>query len=222
MLTTAAGTTRPASVLVLGAGVAGLQALATARRLGAVATGSDVREAARADVLSTGAAFLDLGAQATGAGGYARELSEEERAAQQQRVAEAIGRFDVVITTAQVPGRRPPVLVDEAALAALKPGSVVVDLASGPLGGNVAGSVPDSTVTTANAVTVIGAGSLPSRAPRASSTAFSRNLCSLLATLVVDGRVTLDLEDEVVAGLLVTHDGEVVHPRVREQLEGPR
>lgn len=222
MLTTAAGTTRPAAVLVLGAGVAGLQALATARRLGAVATGSDVREAARADVLSTGAAFLDLGAQATGAGGYARELSEEERAAQQQRVAEAIGRFDVVITTAQVPGRRPPVLVDEAALAALKPGSVVVDLASGPLGGNVAGSVPDSTVTTANAVTVIGAGSLPSRAPRASSTAFSRNLCSLLAALVVDGRVTLDLEDEVVAGLLVTHDGEVVHPRVREQLEGPR
>jgi NAD(P) transhydrogenase subunit alpha len=219
MLTTAAGTTRPAAVLVLGAGVAGLQALATARRLGAVVTGSDVREAAKGDVLSTGASFLDLGAvSGSGTGGYARELTEDERKAQQQAVAEAIGKFDIVITTAQVPGRRPPLLVDEAALAALKPGSVVVDLAASALGGNVAGSVPDSATTTANGVTVIGAGALPSRAARTASTAFSRNVCSLLGTLVSEGRLTLDPEDEVVAGLLVTQDGQVVHPQVLERL----
>ncbi|HUR13424.1 MAG TPA: NAD(P) transhydrogenase subunit alpha [Mycobacteriales bacterium] len=219
MLTTAAGTTRPAAVLVLGAGVAGLQALSTARRLGAVVTGSDVREAARGDVLSTGAAFLDLGAVgAGGAGGYARDLTEEERAAQQQAVAEAIGRFDVVITTAQVPGRRPPLLVDGAALAALKPGSVVVDLAASSHGGNVAGSVPDASTTTTNGVTVIGAGALPSRAARASSTAFSRNVCALLATLLPEGRLELDLSDAVLAGVLITHEGEVVHPHVLERL----
>jgi NAD(P) transhydrogenase subunit alpha len=219
MLTTAAGTTRPASVLVLGAGVAGLQALATARRLGAVVTGSDVREAAKGDVLSTGASFLDLGAvSGTGSGGYARELTDEERAAQQQAVAEAIGKFDVVITTAQVPGRRPPLLVDEQALAALKPGSVVVDLAASALGGNVAGSTPDATTTTANGVTVIGAGTLPSRAARTASTAYSRNVCSLLATLVSEGSLALDPADEVVAGLLITQDGQVVHPQVLERL----
>jgi NAD(P) transhydrogenase subunit alpha len=219
MLTTAAGTTRPASVLVLGAGVAGLQALATARRLGAVVTGSDVRDAAKGDVLSTGASFLDLGAvSGTGTGGYARELTDEERAAQQQAVAEAIGKFDVIITTAQVPGRRPPLLVDEQALAALKPGSVVVDLAASALGGNVAGSAPDSTTVTANGVTVIGAGTLPSRAARTASTAYSRNVCSLLGALVSEGSLTLDPEDEVVAGLLITQDGQVVHPQVLERL----
>lgn len=219
MLTTAAGTTRPAAVLVIGAGVAGLQALSTARRLGAVVSGSDVREAAKGDVLSTGAAFLDLGGVAAGgSGGYARDLTDEERRAQQQAVADAIGKFDVVITTAQVPGRRPPLLVDEAALAALKPGSVVVDLAASALGGNVAGSEPDATVTTKNGVTVIGAGTLPSRAARASSTAFSRNVCALLATLLPEGRLTLDQTDEVLAGLLITHEGEVVNPTVLERL----
>jgi NAD(P) transhydrogenase subunit alpha len=217
MLTTAAGTTRPAAFLVIGAGVAGLQALATARRLGAVVTGSDVREAARADVLSTGASFLDLGAvSAAGTGGYARDLTDAERAAQSDALAEAIGKFDVIITTAQVPGRRPPMLVDDVALARLKPGSVVVDLGSGPLGGNVAGSVPDTTTVTPGGVIVIGAGSLPSRAPRASSTAFSRNVCALLATLVKDGALAVDPDDEVHAGVLVTQAGEVVHPKVLE------
>jgi NAD(P) transhydrogenase subunit alpha len=219
MLTTAAGTTRPAAVLVIGAGVAGLQALSTARRLGAVVSGSDVREAAKGDVLSTGASFVDLGGVAAGgAGGYARDLTDEEKKAQQAAVAAAIGKFDVVITTAQVPGRRPPLLVDEAALAALKPGSVVVDLAASALGGNVAGSEPDATVTTKNGVTVIGAGTLPSRAARASSTAFSRNVSALLATLLPEGRLTLDRDDEVVAGLLITHEGEVVNPTVLERL----
>jgi NAD(P) transhydrogenase subunit alpha len=219
MLTTAAGTTRPAAVLVIGAGVAGLQALSTARRLGAVVSGSDVREAAKGDVLSTGASFVDLGGVAAGgAGGYARDLTDEEKKAQQAAVAAAIGKYDVVITTAQVPGRRPPLLVDEAALAALKPGSVVVDLAASALGGNVAGSEPDATVTTKNGVTVIGAGTLPSRAARASSTAFSRNVSALLATLLPEGRLTLDRDDEVVAGLLITHEGEVVNATVLERL----
>jgi NAD(P) transhydrogenase subunit alpha len=218
MLTTAAGTTKPATLLVLGTGVAGLQALATARRLGAVTSGSDVRDAARSEVESVGASFLDLGATATGAGGYARDLSEEEREAQQAAVSEAISRFDVVITTAQVPGRRPPLLVDERALSSMRPGSVVVDLAASPLGGNVAGSVPDERVVTGNGVVVIGAGNLPSRAPRAASTAFSRNVCALLAALLPEGRLALDLTDDVFSELCVTHDGHVVHPRVLERV----
>jgi NAD(P) transhydrogenase subunit alpha len=218
MLTTAAGTTRPATLLVLGTGVAGLQALATARRRGAVTSGSDVRDAARSEVESVGATFVDLGATATGAGGYARDLSEEERQAQQAAVAQTISRFDIVITTAQVPGRRPPLLVDEAALGSMAPGSVVVDLAASALGGNVAGSVPDETRVTANGVVVIGAGNLPARAPRAASTAFSRNVCSLLAALAPDGKLALDLTDDVFAEFVVTHDGHVVHPRVLERV----
>ena len=219
MLTTAAGTTRPATVLVLGAGVAGLQALATARRLGAVVTGSDVREEARADVLSVGAAFLDLASfSASGAGGYARALTDDERREQQEALAQAIGKFDIVITTAQVPGRRPPVLVNEAAVAAMAAGSVVVDLGSSALGGNVAGSVPDETTVTSNGVIIVGAGNLPTRAPRAASTAYSRNACALVASLVREGKVVLDLADEVVQGLLITHDGKVVHPRVVERI----
>ena len=219
MLTTAAGTTRPATVLVLGAGVAGLQALATARRLGAVVTGSDVRDEAKADVVSVGASFLDLGSfSAGGAGGYARALTDEEKRAQQEAVAQAIAKFDVVITTAQVPGRRPPLLVDEGALAAMGTGSVLVDLGASSLGGNVAGSVPDETTVTSNGVIVIGAGNLPSRVPRAASTAFSRNVCSLLAYIVKEGKIELDLHDEVITGLLITHDGHVLHPRVVERV----
>jgi NAD(P) transhydrogenase subunit alpha len=219
MLMTAAGTTRPASVLVLGAGVAGLQALATARRLGAVVTGSDVREAARADVLSTGAAFLPLGSATTaGEGGYARALTEEELHEQQQALAAAVARFDVVITTAQVPGRRPPLLVDAATVEAMRPGSVVVDLAVSELGGNVAGAVPEQTVVTSNGVLLIGAGNLPSSMPRAASTAYSRNMTNLLATLLREGQLALDLSDEVHAGVVITRDGEVVHPGVLERL----
>jgi len=219
MLMTAAGTTRPASVLVLGAGVAGLQALATARRLGAVTTGYDVREAARGDVLSTGATFLDLGpVTGTGEGGYARALSDEEQQAQQDALAAAVSKFDVVITTAQVPGRRPPVLLPAAALAGMRSGSVVVDLAAGPLGGNVDGSVPDTTITTPGGVVVIGAGNLPSTMPRTASTAYSRNVTNLLAHLVRDGQLALDLEDEITGGVVVTHNGKVVHPGVAQVL----
>jgi len=220
MLMTAAGTTRPAQVLVLGAGVAGLQAIATARRLGAVVTAYDIRAAARADIGSTGATVLDLpGPAATGEGGYARELTVAESLAQRQALDAAIARFDVVITTAQVPGRRPPLLVSAEALAALRPGSVVVDLAAGPLGGNAAESVPGETVVSTGGVTVVGAGDLAATVPQAASTAYARNLCALLAVLIRDGTVTIDLDDEIQAAVVVTHDGDIVHPRVRAALD---
>ncbi len=220
MFMTAAGTTRPALVLVIGAGVAGLQAIGTARRLGAIVTGYDVRDAARGDVLSTGATFLDLGVQvsAVGEGGYARELTAEERQAQQDALNAAMSKFDIVITTAQVPGRRPPLLVSATALAGMRAGSVVVDLGSSALGGNVEGSKPGESVVTANGVTVVGAANLPSAVPKASSTAYSRNICALLAHLISDGELTVDPADEITAGVLITHRGEVVHPAVKALL----
>ena len=223
MFMTAAGTTRPATVLVIGAGVAGLQAISTARRLGAVVTGYDVRDAARSDVLSTGARFLDLGTAVSAAadGGYARALTDDERDAQQSALNSAIGGFDIVITTAQVPGRRPPSLVSASGLAAMQPGSVVIDLAASELGGNVEGSVPQTTTITDNGVTVIGAGNLPSGVPKAASTAYARNIVALLAHLVRDGSVVLDPDDTITAGVLITHDGDIVHPAVRALLEGP-
>jgi NAD(P) transhydrogenase subunit alpha len=220
MLTTAAGTTRPAAVLVLGAGVAGLQAIATAKRLGARVTGYDVRAEARGDVLSLGAAFLDLGGVSVASeGGYARQLTAEESAAQQQALVDAISGFDVVITTAQVPGRQPPLLVPPEALDQLGAGAVVVDIAASALGGNVAGSVPDTSIVTDRGVTVIGAGNLPSQVPRAASTAYARNVTALLGLLIRDGSLSIDLQDEVLAGLVVTYDGVVNRP---ETLGGSR
>jgi NAD(P) transhydrogenase subunit alpha len=214
LLITAAGTARPAKVLVLGAGVAGLQAIGTARRLGAVVTGYDVRPAAKAEVESLGATFLELASvgPAAGEGGYARELTGEERQAQQFELARHIGRHDVVITTAQVPGRRPPELVSADALKTMAAGSVVVDMGASDLGGNVAGSVPDQTIVTENGVTVIGAGRLPSSMPAAASAMYSRNISSLLLYLVKDGELALDLSDDLQAGVVVTRDGRVVHP----------
>jgi NAD(P) transhydrogenase subunit alpha len=221
MLVTAAGTTRPAQVLVLGAGVAGLQAIATARRLGALVTGYDVRPAARADIASTGAAVLDLDAAATDnalADGYARRLSENESDRQRRALDEAIPRFDVVITTARVPGAPAPLLVSETALAAMRPGSVVLDLAADARGGNVAGSVPDTRAVTDGGVTVIGAPDLAATVPVAASTAYARNILSLIAHLMPDGVLTLDPADEVRAGVLVSHDGQVVHPRLPKEI----
>ncbi|WP_051939666.1 NAD(P) transhydrogenase subunit alpha [Phaeacidiphilus oryzae] len=207
MLTTAAGTTRPAAVLVLGTGIAGLQAIATARRLGAVVTAYDVRAAARAEAESLGARFLDLGAaaaSAAGSGGYARELTAEELAAQQRALDERTASFDVVITTAQVPGRTPPVLVTERALAAMRPGSVLVDLAASEYGGNVELSEPERTIVLPNGVTVIGAGSLPSAAATAASTAYARNLTALLRHLTgPEGKLTVDPADEITGALLL-------------------
>ena len=220
MLMTAAGTTRPAQVLVVGAGVAGLQAIATARRLGALVTGYDVRDAARGDIASTGAAVLDLAmlVRVSESSGYANQLIAAQRAAQQEAMDAAIARFDVVITTAQVPGGPPPLLIGPAGLASLKPGSVVVDLACGPLGGNVSGSVPDTTVVIGNGVTVIGAGNLAAQVPGAASTAYSRNIAAVLAYLVRDGVLGLDPADEVCAGVVIARDGEIVHPQVRAAL----
>jgi NAD(P) transhydrogenase subunit alpha len=221
MMMTAAGTVKPATVLVLGAGVAGLQAIGTARRLGAIVTGYDVRPETRQEIASLGARFLDLGAavEAAGAGGYARELTAAERDAQQRALDERIAAFDIVITTAAVPGRRPPVLVTEEALKGMRPGSVVVDLASGPLGGNVALSRPDATVETGHGVTVIGAGSLPAQMPIAASTAYARNVAATLGEFVRDGALTIDPGDELQAAIVVAHDGKVRNAAVRALLE---
>jgi proton-translocating NAD(P)+ transhydrogenase subunit alpha len=220
MLMTAAGTIRPATVLVLGAGVAGLAAIGTARRLGAVVTAYDVRPQARAEVRSVGARFLDLDTEldASGGGGYARELTAAERVAQQRALDERISGFDIVITSAAVPGRRPPLLVTEAALRAMRPGSVVVDTAAGPLGGNVAGSEPDTTITVPPGVTVIGAGNLPASMPRTASTAYAHNVTALLATVIRDGELRLDLAEEVQAATLVCHGGVLLNQAVSAAL----
>jgi NAD(P) transhydrogenase subunit alpha len=216
MLTTAAGTSKPAAVLVHGTGVAGLQAIATARRLGAVVTGYDVRPESREEVESLGGRFLELPVVESGAGtgGYARELSAEEQRAQQEALDAHIARSDIVITTAQVPGRKPPLLVSSHALERMRPGSVVVDLAAGELGGNVELSQPDKTVVLATGVTLIGAGSLPSAMATAASTAYARNIGALLTHLVRDGGLAVDLSDEIQAGVVVTHGGTVVNPAV--------
>lgn len=221
MLTTAAGTSPPAQVLVLGAGVAGLSAIGTARRLGAVVTGYDVRPAARGEVESLGARFLELSSVESGAGegGYARALTEAEQEAQLAELGRHLARFDVVITTAQVPGRRPPLLVTGDALAGMAPGSVVVDLAASDLGGNVDGSQPDQAVVLARGVTVIGAGNLPATLPTAASTAYARNLSALVTHLLRDGVVHVDLGDEIQAGVVVTHRGELVNSTVAALLD---
>ncbi len=214
LLITAAGTARPAKVLVLGTGVAGLQAIGTARRLGAVVSAYDVRPETRTEVESLGASFIELTSvgPASGAGGYARALTDAERAAQQAELSDHIARHDVVITTAQVPGRRPPLLVTGAALKSMAPGSVLVDMGASALGGNVEGSVAGETIVSDNGVTVIGAGNLPATMAAAASAMYSRNISSLLLYLVKDGQLTIDLEDELVAGVVITHEGKIVHP----------
>jgi NAD(P) transhydrogenase subunit alpha len=221
MLTTAAGTSAPAQVLVLGAGIAGLTAVSTARRLGAVVTAYDVRPQARAEVESLGGRFLDLAAVESGEGdgGYARQLNDAERRALEQELDHHVARFDLVITTAQVPGQRPPVLVTAGALDGMAPGSVVVDLAAGDLGGNVEGSWPDQTIVRDNGVTVIGAGNLPASVPAAASSAYARNISALVAHLLRDGSVHIDLADEIQAGVVVTHGGSVVNSAVAELLD---
>jgi proton-translocating NAD(P)+ transhydrogenase subunit alpha len=222
MLITAAGTARPAEVLVLGAGVAGLQAIGTARRLGAVVRGYDVRPAAKAEIESLGASFVSLQAavDATGEKGYARALTDEERQAVQRELNDHIVRHNVVICTAQVPGRRPPLLVTEDALKAMSPGSVVVDTAASPLGGNAALSEPGRTIVTGNGVTVIGADNLPATMPTAASAAYSRNISALLRHLWPEGELALDPDDEIQAGVVISHNGAVVHPATAQLLEG--
>jgi NAD(P) transhydrogenase subunit alpha len=213
MMITASGTARPADVLVLGAGVAGLQAMGTARRLGAVVTGYDVRPETKGEVESVGARFLVLKSSPSGSGegGYARALNSDEQLAQQHELNEHISHRDVVITTAQVPGRRPPLLVTAEALKQMRAGAIVVDMGASELGGNVEGSAPDQTVVTDNGVSVIGAHDLAARVPSAASAAYSHNISALLLHLLRDGNLVIDLDDEIQAGVVVTHDGTIVH-----------
>lgn len=202
MLTTAAGTVKPATVLVLGVGVAGLQALATAKRLGARTTGYDVRPEVADQVRSVGAQWLDVGVEAAGAGGYARELTDEERVQQQKALEKAISGFDVVITTALVPGRPAPRLVTAAAVQGMKPGSVVVDLA-GETGGNCELTEPGRTVVK-HAVTIAAPLNLPATMPEHASELYSKNVTALLDLLLKDGKLVLDFDDEIVAAACVT------------------
>jgi NAD(P) transhydrogenase subunit alpha len=205
MLMTAAGTIPPAKVLVLGAGVAGLQALATARRLGAQTTGYDVRPEVAEQVQSLGAKWLDLGIEAAGEGGYARELTDEEKAQQQQALTDAIKTFDVVITTALVPGRPAPKLVTAEAVEGMKPGSVIVDLA-GEAGGNCELTKPGE-VTVAHDVTIVSPLNLPATMPEHASALYARNVQSLLELIAgEDGAANLNFDDEIIAGACITKE----------------
>jgi NAD(P) transhydrogenase subunit alpha len=221
LLTTAAGTAKPANVLVLGIGVAGLQAIGTARRLGAVVAAYDVRPETAEQAESLGAKFVRLktSIDATGAGGYARELTADERAAQQAELNEAIASQDIVITTAQIPGRKPPVLVTADAVHAMRPGSVIVDMAASGLGGNCELSQAGETVVTANGVSILAPENLPATVPISASQFYARNLQELLLHLVKDGALTLDPEEEITAGVLITHGGRVVQPATAQLLE---
>lgn len=206
MLTTAAGTVKPARVLVLGVGVAGLQALATAKRLGGRTTGYDVRPEVADQVRSVGAQWLDLGIDAAGEGGYARELTDEEKAAQQQKLEDAIKGFDVVITTALVPGRPAPRLVTAAAVEGMKPGSVIVDLA-GETGGNCELTEPGKTVVKHD-VTICSPLNLPATMPEHASELYAKNISALLELMLVDGRLEPDFSDQVLADSCVTRESE--------------
>jgi len=218
MLMTAAGTIPPAKVLVLGVGVAGLQALATAKRLGARTTGYDVRPEVAEQVESLGAMWLDLGLEASGEGGYARELTEEERARQQQALTDAIKGFDVVITTALVPGRPAPRLVTAEAVEGMKPGSVIVDLA-GEAGGNCELTEPGETVVRHD-VKIVSPLNLPASMAEHASQLFARNVQALLDLFVgEDGALALDFDDEIVRGACIVRDGEIVNPGAKAAVE---
>jgi len=217
MLTTAAGTVRPAKVLVLGAGVAGLQAIATARRLGAVVQAFDVRSAVKEQIESLGARFLelDMGLEdAEAAGGYARQLTDEEQAKQRDLLAVEIGKVDAVISTAAVPGRKAPLLVTEQAVKNMSPGSVIVDLAA-ETGGNCELTEPGETVVKED-VTLVGPLNLASEMPDHASALYARNVMSLLELMVgEEGKLAVDFDDEVIAGACITRDGEIVHEGAR-------
>jgi proton-translocating NAD(P)+ transhydrogenase subunit alpha len=222
MLMTAAGTIRPATVLVLGAGVAGLQAIATARRLGAVVQGFDVRAAVKEQVESLGAHFLefDVGVDLEGAGSPTKELTTEQQARQQELMAEAIGKVDVVITTALVPGRRAPILVTEDAVKKMKPGSVIVDLA-GEAGGNCELSEPGQTVVRHN-VKITAPLNVPSTMAEHASQLYARNIEALLGLMISEeGELKLDFDDEVIAGACITRDGEIVHEGAKAAAAAP-
>jgi NAD(P) transhydrogenase subunit alpha len=221
MLMTAAGTIPPAQVLVLGAGVAGLQAIATSRRLGAVVTAFDVRAAVKEQVQSLGAKFLEVegSADAEAAGGYARELSEEEQEAQRQALADQIARSDVVITTALVPGRPAPKLIPATAVERMRAGAVIVDLAA-EAGGNCELTRPGETYTTDGGVTITAPLNLPSAMAEHASQLYARNVLSLVELMTgEEGVLKLDFDDEVIAGACVTRGGEIVHEGAKRAAE---
>ncbi len=220
MMMTAAGTLQAARVFVIGAGVAGLQAIATARRLGAVVSAFDVRAAVKEQVQSVGAKFVELPLETGDAqdkGGYARELTEEQKIKQRELMAKVIAESDVVITTALVPGKPAPKLIPASAVEKMQPGSVIVDLAA-ERGGNCELTVPDKTIVQ-HGVTIIGHTNIPATVPLHSSNMYANNLAKLLALLInKEGELKIDTADEVVAGCLVAHQGAVVHPRVKDLL----
>ncbi|MDO9449625.1 MAG: NAD(P) transhydrogenase subunit alpha [Rugosibacter sp.] len=214
MLTYAAGTIRPARVLVIGAGVAGLQAIATAKRLGAIVEGYDVRPETREQIESLGAKFVDTGVSAAGTGGYARELTEEEKTQQAEKLGRAVANADVLITTAAIPGKRSPLIISAAMISGMKPGAVVVDMAAEG-GGNCAGTVAGQTVKVGE-VTIIGAVNLPAQMPVHASEMFAKNLYNFISPFIKDGVLNLDWSDEVLNGACLTRDGELVHAGVKK------
>jgi len=218
MLTTAAGTIRPSKVLVIGAGVAGLQAIATARRLGAVVEGYDVRTAVKEQVESLGAKFVDIEIKAEGSGGYARELTEEERQQQQDILAKHVAGADVVVSTAAIPGRPSPRIISTAMVEGMRAGSVIVDLAAEG-GGNCELTKIDETVLH-NGVKVYGPVNVPSLVGNHASELYSKNLLNFLQLLIQDGAININLEDEILRDSLITHDGKIHHAGIKEQLEG--
>jgi NAD(P) transhydrogenase subunit alpha len=220
MLTTAAGTVVPARVLVLGAGVAGLQAIATARRLGAVVKAFDVRPEVKEQVESLGADFIaaEVSEDGSGEGGYAKELSEEQHKKELELISGAVKDVDVVITTALIPGKPAPLLITEEMLGIMKPGAVVVDLAA-EMGGNCAGTKAGEEVMS-HGVKILGPLNLPSSMPEDASRMFSRNIQSFLQGIMKDGELNLNFEDEVVSGTCITHEGKVVHETVKQAIEG--
>lgn len=220
MLMTAAGTITPAKVLIMGVGVAGLQAIGTAKRLGAVVEATDVRPETKEQVESLGGKFLTVtGVEyKQGTGGYAAEQSDEYKKAQAEMVSAAIAKADVVITTALIPGRKAPVLVTEAQVASMRPGSVIVDLAA-EQGGNVVGTTPGEDVVK-NGVTILGPVSTPSRVAAHASQAFSRNVEKLLLHVTADGAWKINLDEEITKGCVITKEGEIVHAKVKEAAGG--
>ena len=219
MLTTAAGTIRPAQVLVIGAGVAGLQAIATVKRLGAIVEAYDVRSATKEQCQSLGAKFVDTGVAAEGTGGYARELTAEEKAKQQAVLDQHIAKADAVITTAAIPGRAAPRIISKAAVAAMAAGAVIVDLAA-ESGGNCELTVAGETVVTPNGVRILGPRNLPSELARHASQMYARNLLNFIQPAIKNGELAIDWQDEVFAQSVLTHDGEVKHAGTAKLLGG--
>jgi NAD(P) transhydrogenase subunit alpha len=212
LLMTAAGTITPARVLVLGAGVAGLQAIATAKRLGAIVEANDVRPAVKEQVESLGARFVDTGTppHPESTGGYAKETPAEYQRRQREVLTAHVAAADVVIATALVPGKKAPVLVTKEMVAAMKPGAVIIDVAVA-MGGNVEGSEAGTTVTTGNGVKIVGEPNLAARVGSDASRMFSRNVVAFLQEFIRDGRMTFDFDNEILAAVTITHDGVVRH-----------